>query len=292
MAQIYKITNLVNNKIYIGETIRSIKVRWNEHKHEALKEGHGFTYPVHGAMRKYGIDNFIIELLENCPDDIRYERESYYIKLYNSTDKKIGYNLTIEGAGGMLYSSEEIKSAWDEGLGINQIAKKLGCHKSVISKRLRALEISEEEIKQRISFNSSKRQGVPIYQYSLQGELIKEWESASECARQMNYKQTAISSVCRQEQMSAYGYLWKEVKDQRSIQEWVNNYNNKKDAGRPKKQIAQYDKNTKELIKVYESAAAAARELNIKDKSKICRAARVSGNSAGYHWEYLEEEIL
>lgn len=291
MAQIYKITNLINNKIYIGETIRSIRVRWNEHKHEALKNGHGFTYPIHGAMHKYGIDNFTIELLEECSDDIRYERESYYIKLYNSTDKKIGYNLVLEGSGGLLYSSEEIKSAWDEGLGINQIAERLGCYKSVVSKRLRSIGLLEEEIKQRISINSSKRQGVPIYQYSLDGELIKQWDSASECARQTGYAQTAISNVCRQEQISAYGYLWKEVKDQRSIYEWVKNYKNKKDAGKPKKRVGQYDKNTKKLIKIYESAAAAARSLGLKDKSNICRAARVQGNSAGYHWKYLEEEL-
>lgn len=264
-------------------------MRWNEHKHETLKEGHGFTYPIHGAMRKYGINNFTIELLEECSDDIRYERESYYIKLYNSTDKKIGYNLVLEGAGGLLYSSEEIKSAWDEGLGINQIADRLGCHKSVVSKRLRGIGVSEEEIKQRISINSSKRQGVPIYQYSLEGELIKQWESASECARQTGYTQTAISNVCRQEQISAYGYLWKEVKDQRSIQEWVKNYNNKKDAGRPKKKIGQYDKKTKELIQIYESAAEAARALGISSKSNLCAAARKNGgNAAGYSWKYLE----
>lgn len=290
MAQIYKITNLINNKVYIGETIRSINVRWNEHKHETLKEGHGFTYPIHGAMRKCGIDNFKIELLEECSDDIRYERESYYIKLYNSTDKKMGYNLVLEGSGGLLYSSEEIKSAWDEGLGINQIAARLGCGKSVVSKRLRGLGISEEEIKKRISLNSSLRQGQPIYQYTLWGELLKSWPSASECARINNYNQTAISAVCRQEQISAYGYLWKLVNDNRPISEWVNKFNNKKDAGRPKKRIGQYDKNTKELLQVYESAAAAAKAIGLKDKSNICRAARVQGNSAGYHWKYLEEE--
>ena len=153
-------------------------------------------YPIHEAMRKYGIDNFTIELLEECSDDIRYERESYYIKLYNSTDKKNGYNIVLEGSGTLLYSSEDIKSAWDEGLGINQIAEKVGCHRSVVSKRLRGIGISEEEIKQRISINSSKRQGIPIYQYSVDGKLIKQWESASECARQTGYEQSAISRVC------------------------------------------------------------------------------------------------
>ena len=61
MAIIYKITNLANNKIYIGETIRNLNVRWNEHKSEALGGRHGYTYHLHNAIRKYGIDNFIIE---------------------------------------------------------------------------------------------------------------------------------------------------------------------------------------------------------------------------------------
>lgn len=157
MAQIYKITNMINNKIYIGETIRSIEVRWREHKNEALNEGHGYNYPIHIAMRKYGLDNFKIEILENCADEIRFERESYYIQLYNSHLQTKGYNIALEGSGVILYSSEDIKSAWDEGLGINEIAIRLGCHKSVISKRLRGLNISEDEIKNRISLNSSLR---------------------------------------------------------------------------------------------------------------------------------------
>ena len=163
MAQIYKITNLINQKVYIGETVRDIRRRWNEHKHEAQRPGHGFSYPIHLAMRKYGINNFTIEILEHCPDEIRYERESYYIQLYNSTDRKKGYNIVLEGCGGLLYSSEDIEKAWREGLNIKQIANRLGCHPGVVSKRLRGISISEEEIKKRIGEKSSERQGVPIY---------------------------------------------------------------------------------------------------------------------------------
>lgn len=290
MAQIYKITNMINNKIYIGETVRNVDVRWREHKNEALNEGHGYNYPIHMAMRKYGFNNFKIEILENCADEIRFERESYYIKLYSSHLRTKGYNITLEGSGVILYSSEDIKSAWDEGLSINEIAIRLGCHKSVVSKRLRGLSVSEEEIKNRISLNSSMRQGQPIYQYSLNGELIKQWASASECARQTGYEQTAISNVCRQEQYSAYGYLWKLVNDNRPISEWVINNSNKQHSGRPKKRIAQYNKDTFELIQIYESAAAAARNLGLSDKSNICAAARKNGNAAGYKWKYIEGE--
>ena len=290
MAQIYKITNLINNKVYIGETIRSLDSRWREHKHEALKEGHGYNYPIHLAIRKYGLDNFKIETLETCSDDIRFERESYYIKLYSSHLHSKGYNIVLNGSGAILYSSEDIQNAWDEGLGINEIAIRLGCHKSVVSKRLRSLGVSENEIKARIGANPSLRQGQPIYQYTLSGEMIKQWPSASECARQMGYSQAAISNVCRQEQYSAYGYLWKLVNDNRPISEWVYNNLNKQNSGKPKKRIAQYDKDTLELIQIYDSAAEAARALGLADKSNICAAARKGKNAAGYRWKYQEGE--
>lgn len=80
------------------------------------------------------------------------------------------------------------------------------------------------------------------------------------------------------------------VNDNRPISEWVINNSNKQHSGRPKKRIAQYNKDTLELIQIYESAAAAARNLGLSDKSNICAAARKSGNAAGYKWKYIEGE--
>ena len=79
MAIIYKITNKINSKVYIGETIRTLKVRWNEHKSESYTEGHGYSYHLHCAIRKYGAENFLVEEIEKCPDDQRFIREHHYI---------------------------------------------------------------------------------------------------------------------------------------------------------------------------------------------------------------------
>ena len=136
---------------------------------------------------------------------------------------------------------------------------------------------------------SSLRQGVPIGQYDLKGNFIKEWPSASECARVTGYSQTALNAVCRQEQFSAYGFLWKTITDEKSILEWVTKNKKKGMGGKPRKKIGQYDKNTGELIFIYDSAAEAAKALGKKDKSGICKAAREGGNSAGYKWKYEEE---
>ena len=58
MGFIYKITNKVNNKVYIGQTSRSLEIRWREHKSRA---GCYYTSHLYSAMNKYGVDNFIFE---------------------------------------------------------------------------------------------------------------------------------------------------------------------------------------------------------------------------------------
>ena len=181
MAIIYKITNLINNKIYIGETIRNLNVRWNEHKSEALGGRHGYTYHLHNAMRKYGIDNFTIEIIDNCPDEERFLLESEYIQRYNSINPEIGYNTVIEGTGRTLISTDAILEAWKEGLTVNDTAKLLGVHKSTISKRLHANGITDEEIQERRGESVKQRCSRPVLQYDLQGNLIKRWPSASSC---------------------------------------------------------------------------------------------------------------
>lgn len=284
MAIIYKITNLINNKIYIGETIRNLNVRWNEHKSEALGGRHGYTYHLHNAMRKYGIDNFIIEIIDNCPDEERFIVESKYIQLYDATNPNKGYNAVLEGNGRTLISTDAIMEAWNEGLTINDTAKLLGIHKSTVSKRLHANNISEEEIKQRYGESVRKRCSRPVIQYDLQGNFIKRWPSATSC-KEGGYEQGEISSCCNQNIRIAYGYLWKYEDDERPIQEWIERANNYIPSGKPKKPIQQFDLDMN-LIAEFPSAADAARALNKKDKSNICRAARKGCKAYNSYWKY------
>lgn len=100
MAYIYKITNTINNKCYIGKTERTIKERWQEHRKQAKK----LDLPLYRALNKYGIENFSIEEIEQCTSDIVDEREIYWINFYNSC--KTGYNCTLGGEGGLLYIPE------------------------------------------------------------------------------------------------------------------------------------------------------------------------------------------
>ena len=101
MYFIYLINNLVNGKVYIGSSTesRGIYQRWKEHvKNSKYKEGYSYNYPLYKAMRKYGIENFIYEVIEdNIPSiELREEREAYYINYYNSICETYGYNQTLD----------------------------------------------------------------------------------------------------------------------------------------------------------------------------------------------------
>lgn len=100
--RIYKIVCTVNNKVYIGCTTKSIYRRFKEHIQSSKnKNKHSFLYD---DMSKYGADCFYVELVEEGTDDsCRYEREKYYINLYNTRNESIGYNMTIGGLGTIGY---------------------------------------------------------------------------------------------------------------------------------------------------------------------------------------------
>lgn len=106
---IYRYTNLINNKVYIGSTV-NIKHRQREHK-KAAEHNRTKSIYFYQAARKYGWDNFKFEIIEEnvCPL-IRNERENYWIKYHNSLDRKFGYNSCLADHTEMSIASREKKS--------------------------------------------------------------------------------------------------------------------------------------------------------------------------------------
>ena len=92
---IYKITNLKNQKIYIGQSV-DMKTRWSNHIKASLGIDSIAHSKVHDAMAEDGVWNFTFELLEKCSKDKLNEREKYYIDFYKSN--LYGYNLTKGGS--------------------------------------------------------------------------------------------------------------------------------------------------------------------------------------------------
>jgi len=105
---IYKITNNINNKIYIGQTIRSFLWRYNEYKSDFFNKSKSNNIYLYNSFVKYGFDNFKFEIIDtaNSIDELN-EKEIKYIKQYKTTDRNFGYNLHDGGRNSLL--SEETK---------------------------------------------------------------------------------------------------------------------------------------------------------------------------------------
>lgn len=92
--QIYKITNKLNNKVYIGKDTTN--------NSNYFGSGKLITY----ALKKYGVENFDKVILEECDSNQTLcEREKYWINYYNSTDLEIGYNISKGGDGGDTFTN-------------------------------------------------------------------------------------------------------------------------------------------------------------------------------------------
>lgn len=96
---IYLITNLKNNKKYVGQSVNILR-RWRNHKADSKNEsGDTYNYPLYKAFRKYGIENFKFEILEECSPLELDIKESYYIGLYQTLGEN-GYNQVKVQQGG------------------------------------------------------------------------------------------------------------------------------------------------------------------------------------------------
>lgn len=148
MCGIYKITNTINGRCYIGQSI-DIATRWRHHKSYPLSASH---YPLYRAFDKYGLDNFIFEIIEECQPSELDAKECAYIKTFNSYLD--GYNQTLGGSAGghiVKLSNEDLEIIYDllmnSSISQNEIAKMFSVGPDTIS------EINQGKTRIREDFN-------------------------------------------------------------------------------------------------------------------------------------------
>lgn len=131
MGYIYKITNQLNNKVYIGQTIKTTQKRFSQHKNNYDKP-YFSQLLLYKAFKKYGIENFSFEEIEQVPNENLDEREKYWIQYYNSYFD--GYNATLGGRATQLYNwdIEDIIEKYYQLKSARKVAKELGCDHSTI----------------------------------------------------------------------------------------------------------------------------------------------------------------
>ena len=207
MAYIYQIINNINGKIYVGKTEFSIEKRFKEHCEDAFKNGKE-KRPLYAAMRKYGIEHFHIELIEetNNPE----ERECYWIEQKQSF--KYGYNATIGGDGRKYIDYDLVIATYKETQNVAETARRLNIDRSHASSILHLNNVdvlSTNEVNQ-------KRLGKIVNQYTLTGEYIQSFPSAKTAADSLGKTTSTskgatshITDVCRGKRKTAYGYIWK-----------------------------------------------------------------------------------
>ena len=244
MIGIYKITNTINNKVYIGQSI-NIDERWRAHKADYKNShltGKHKSY-LYVSMRKYGIENFKFEVIEEAPKELLNEREIYWIQYYDATNPDKGYNLTPGGnlprlnvtrsvcqydtQGNFIAEYKSVKEA-SEITGINKTTIS-----SCVARNNPAIKFAGgfiwryEKVDKLSEIPENKRKVVSIAQYDLQGNLIHIFKSMSDASKETGITISAISNNCNgvRSIKSCHGYIFKRITDDSPVQ-YINNQGN------------------------------------------------------------------
>ena len=206
MGYIYCITNLINEKKYVGKTTYSITKRFQEHCKDSKKE-RCERRPLYNAMNKYGIENFVVEELIECPNDELDSYEKMYIEKLQTYGHN-GYNATKGGDGTILFDYDKIIETYALGGTMTECAAKMHCSVDTVKKVLTINNIPIRPLTKKVK------------QYSLDGTFIREWDSITQAAHWLVDNKYAKSyqgggvmwriGLCMRGKLkSAYKFIWK-----------------------------------------------------------------------------------
>lgn len=202
---VYKITNKVNNKVYIGITSKGISARWKEHIYSAE---HDCPFKLHRAIRKYGKENFSVELIDfaNSWEELT-KKEQQYISEYNSLQDEFGYNMTEGGDGtfGKIVSEETKEKIRQKAIG-REVTE---------ATRIKLSEAGKIVTEARETYWKSGQIGAtrkkPVLQYTKDGEFIAEYSGVNEASRKTGIHVTTLSNALKQRNITGSKvnpYIW------------------------------------------------------------------------------------
>jgi hypothetical protein len=230
---IYKITNTLNQKIYVGKS-KNPKVRWRQHKSHSKKRNTKLYY----AMRKYGVENFTFEILEECLESQVNERETYYVSLLEPY-----YNMTNGGDGGGFLNKKH-GDKWKNAIKQSN-SKKVACYDldgnliqvyescrdasyDIFGRDCRGIDAVTRgeyqtyggyqwktfDIQPELRISSYKRTShniKKIAKYDLNNNLVEIYDSMTIAAEKNNASTSKITLVCQGKRKFHKGYNWKYV---------------------------------------------------------------------------------
>lgn len=205
MSYIYKAICILNNKIYIGQTNTSIEERWKQHYTAAFLPSHGdYNFAFHRAIRKYGKENFKIELVEECNKDDLNEKERYWIQYYDSYNN--GYNSTLGGDGQCKYDYNDIVNYYlSHNFSLIDTCKFFNIYDQVIYSALKSKNIDYKNLT-----NNSKKQKYNKKILCVEtGQIFNSMKDIDIFfGKQVHGNiRRCLNGITKK----AYGYTWKEV---------------------------------------------------------------------------------
>lgn len=250
LCGVYKITNIINGKVYIGQSI-NIKARWKDHV-SSLNRGDSRCTLLQRAWNKYGQNNFIFEIVELCLEDMLDKIETKYINFYDSCNVDKGYNIECGGNANKCLSDETKQKIRDARMGMkatDETRKKMS-ESRIGDKNPMYGQTHSEEARIKMSEAKKGKPGHPRSDYQ------------KECARLAN--------------------LGKEVSEEtrRKISE-----ENKGNVPYNKNLRPVY---CVELNKLFENASSACKELKIRSGNIINCCEHTRKTCGGYRWMYAD----
>lgn len=261
IGSIYVFVNKQNEKIYVGKTVDSYLKRWRDHKNLVGKRKNR----LYSAIEKYGwfgFERFVIyqtpllESKEDC-DILILDKEMEFIKKFQSNNPDYGYNISEGGDGPVGFKhSEETKRLYSE----------------------------QRSGSKHWKYGTKNIGGIPILQFDLDYNFIKEWPSIKEAERELNYKPNNIGKVCNRLADSAYGYIW--VKKSEYYEGYLQKYHSRAKCKSNDRSVLQYDFGGN-FIKEYISASEAGKALGGKTVAGAANGKEKQFH--GYIWIYKDE---
>ena len=326
MGYIYKIENLINHKIYIGQTTKERPTdRFSQHRYLARhpEQETSISY-LHRAMNKYGIENFSFEIVELCSEEELDEREIYWIKYYDSQNQEHGYNLADGGLGcrGYKHTDEEIAkmrmiqnpepilqidlngNILNEFVSAGEAGDYLGKDSCSGIKRccdgdkykkaygyiwIYKKDLDKFKLEDHIIIHKND---TPVSQYSMDNKLIKRWDSAKLASKNIKGSASEILKVCTGERISYRNYIWKYTGNE-SLYDKTRKSIEKELTDKKNNEtltVLQYSPSG-DLIKRWNNAVEALSEGHDDGSIRSC----CNGNMTWYHesiWLYEKDEKL
>lgn len=225
---IYSITNKINGKRYIGQSI-NINRRFIEHKNDPFNINcKDYDMAIYRAIRKYGLDNFNFEILEQCDKSELNDKEIYWIDYYNSYNN--GYNCTRGGNSDHTHLGKKVEVYSLDGeyirsyCNVTEAAKDIGVSRITIYQILYGHRLSTKGYQFKyansdvtiVEYNSRQGGSIPIVQLNDRGDFIAEYKSTYDAHRKTGFDTSSLTKCCKKhhgDQISGFehvgGYIWK-----------------------------------------------------------------------------------